>query len=143
MCNQESLKKFKIEIAHAKIYTKRKKHLTNDPNTNYEMLSQILEMAKNKHIPKKVKQFNKRKHGKEGWMTNELLTIVVKRNKLYVAWKTILLTNKNYEIYKARFKDHDKEVKNDIVNAKKRYYYKIIDTYRSDMKKTWKTIMEH
>ena len=82
VCNQESLEKFKTEIAHAEIYTKLKKDLTDDPNTNYEMLSQILEMAKNKHIPKKVEKFNKRKHGKEGWMTNELLTKVVKKNKL-------------------------------------------------------------
>ena len=106
------------------------------------MLSQILEIAKNKHIPKKIKKFNKRKHGKEGWMTNELLTKVVKKNKLYVIWKTTPLTNENYEIYKARFKDHDKAVKKDIVNAKKRDYNRIFDTYRSDMKKTWKTINE-
>ena len=79
-------------------------------------------VLKNKHniIPKKVKKFNKRKHGKEGWMTNELITKVVKKNKLYIVWKTTPLTNENYEIYKARFKDHDKEVKKDIVNAKKR-----------------------
>ena len=50
-------------------------------------------------------------------MTNELLT--VKKNKLYVVWKTTPLTNENYEIYKTRFKDHDKKVKRDIVNAKK------------------------
>ena len=66
VCNQESLEKFKTEIAHAEIYTKLKKDLTDHSNTNYEMLSQILEMAKNKHIPKKVKKFNKRKPGKEG-----------------------------------------------------------------------------
>ena len=75
-------------------------------------------------------------------MTNELLIKVVKKNKLYIVWKTTPLTNKNYEIYKARFKDHDKEVKKDIVNAKKMYYNRIFDTYRSDMKKTWKTINE-
>ena len=59
-----------------------------------------------------------------------------------MVWKTTLLTNENYEIYKARFKDHDKEVKKDFVNAKKRYYNRIFDTYRSGMKKTWKTINE-
>ena len=75
-------------------------------------------------------------------MTNELLTKVVKKNKLYVVWKTTPLTNENYEIYKARFKDHDKEIKKDIVNAKKKYYNRIFDTYRSDMKKTLKTINE-
>ena len=34
VCNQESLEKFKTEIAHAEIYTKLKKDLTDDPNTN-------------------------------------------------------------------------------------------------------------
>ena len=58
VCNQESLEKFETEIAHAEIYTKLKKDLTDDPNTNHEML----EMAKNKHIPKKVKKFYRRKH---------------------------------------------------------------------------------
>ena len=67
----------------------------------------------------RVKKFNKRKNRKEGWMTNELLTKVVKKNKLYVVWKTTPLTNENYEIYKARFKDHDKEVKKDILKQRK------------------------
>ena len=107
-----------------------------------QTLTTTLEIAKYKRIPEKVKKYNKRKHGKEGWMTNELLTKVMKKNRLYVGWKTTPLTNENYETYKSRFKDHDKEVKKDIVNAKKRYYNRSFGTYRSDMKKTWNTINE-
>ena len=32
------------------------------------------------HIPKKSKKFNKRKHKKEPWMTNDLLVLINKKN---------------------------------------------------------------
>ena len=47
------------------LYKRLQKELTDDPNTNYKILSKILEIAKNRHIPKKIKRFNKRKHQKE------------------------------------------------------------------------------
>ena len=84
VCNQESLENFRKEIADAKIYEKLQKDLSADPNTNYKMLSHLLEIAKKLHIPKKTKRFNKRKHRKE-----DLLTKVVKKNELYVKWKKI------------------------------------------------------
>ena len=40
----------------------------------------------------------------------------------------------------ATIKDHEKEVVKDIINAKRLYYTRIFNVYRSDMKKTWKTI---
>ena len=50
------------------------------------ILSHLLEIAKTLHIPKKTKKFDKRKHRKDVWMTNDLLTKVVKKNELYVKW---------------------------------------------------------
>ena len=52
------------------------------------------------------------------------------------------LTSANYEMNKKSFKDHEKEVVKDIINAKRLYYTRIFNVYRSDMKKTWKTINE-
>ena len=43
---------------------------------------------------------------------------------------------------KLRFKNHVKEVLKDITNAKKIYYNQIFNTYKSDMKKTWRAINE-
>ena len=82
VCNEESPDIFKAEIAH-EFYARLQKELTDYPKTNYKILSPKLEIAKNRHIPKKIKRFNKRKHRKECWMTNELLTKVVKKNELY------------------------------------------------------------
>ena len=68
---------------------KLQKDLSADPNANYKIVSHLLENAKKLHIPKKTKKFNKRKHRKEVWMTNDLLTKVVKKNELYVKWKKL------------------------------------------------------
>ena len=99
-------------------------------------------LPKKLHIPKKIRKFNKRKHGKEVWMTNDLLTKVVKKNELYVKLKKTPLTSENYELNKKSFKDHEMEVVKDIINAKRLYYTCIFNVYQSNMKKTWKTINE-
>ena len=66
---QEALARFKTEIANSEIYDKLRKDLSTDPNDNHKILSEVLEKAKNIHLPKKYKKFNKRKHRKESWMT--------------------------------------------------------------------------
>ena len=86
VCNQESLENFRKKIADAKIYKNLQIDLSADPNANYKISSHLLEIAKTLHIPKKTKKINKRNHRKDVWMTNELLTKVVKKNELYVKW---------------------------------------------------------
>ena len=134
--------KFRVEIANATIYDKLDKDLFANPNDNYEVMSKILQNAKNLHMPKKNLKFNKRKHMKEGWMTNELLAKVVRKNELYVNWKTISLLHENYETIKTEFKNCEKGVLRDIANAKKLYYNRIFNSYKRDVNKTWRTINE-
>ena len=75
-------------------------------------------------------------------MTNEILQEIVAKNKMYVTWKTTPVTHINYENIKQRFKSYEKIVKKDIKEAKQRYFDQIFTAYKSDMKKTWKTINE-
>ena len=63
-CSQEALDRFKIEIANSGIYDKLQKDLSTDPNDDYKILSEFLEKAKNTHLPRKHKKFNKQKHRK-------------------------------------------------------------------------------
>ena len=118
------------------------KNLNTNPNHNYEILLKHLLNAKLKHIPKKVKNFNKRRHSKEKWMTKELLQEIVTKNKMYVTWKTTSVDHINYEQIKQRFNSYEKIVKKDIKEAKHRYFDQIFTAYKNDMKKTWKTINE-
>ena len=73
-------------------------------------------------------------------MTKELLQEIVTKNKMYVEWKTTPITHINYETVKQRFKGYDKIVQKDINEAKRIYFNKIFTTYRTNMKKTWRTI---
>ena len=75
-------------------------------------------------------------------MTKELLQEIVTKNKMYVEWKTTPITHINYETVKPRFKGYDKIVQKDIKEAKRIYFNKIFTTYRTNMKKTWRTINE-
>ena len=75
-------------------------------------------------------------------MTNELLAKVVRKNELYVNWKTTSFLHENLETIKTEFKNCEKRVLRDIANAKKLYYNRIFNSYKRDMKKTWRTINE-
>ena len=77
--NEENIERFRKEIADLEIHNKLDETLDRDPNYNYEIVSTLLQNAKSKHIPKRVKKFNKRRHKKERWMTDELLAQVLKK----------------------------------------------------------------
>ena len=68
-----------------------------------------MQNAKNKHFPKRVVKFNKRRHKKERWMTNELLAKIVIKNEMYVDWKTTPVTSEHFERVKKKKKKTKKK----------------------------------
>ena len=76
--NEKSIESFKDEIANLEIHNKLDKTLNRDSNHNYKIFSTLLQVAKSKYIPKRVRKFNKRRHKKEKLMTDELLAQVIK-----------------------------------------------------------------
>ena len=140
VCNEHSIDQFRNEIANADIYNKLDPSLNGNPNVNYKILAEQLQYAKSKHMPKTIRRFNKLKHKKEKWMTNELLTQIVRKNKMYVEWKTTPVTSADHEQIKLRFKNYEKEVRNAIQETKERYFNRIFAAYKCDIKKTWLVI---
>ena len=136
-----SIANFKNAIAKSDFLSQLDLNHNADPNQNYNILSSSLENAKNKHIPKKLQHFNRRKHFIEPWMNKNLLALVNKKNDKYRDWKS---TNNDieYEIKKINFKTFEKIVKEDIKVAKREYYFKMFSSYKNNLKKTWKTIDE-
>ena len=55
-------------------------------------------------------------------MTNELLTQIVRTNKMYVEWKTTPVTSADHEQIKLRFKNYEKEVRNAIQETKRKIF---------------------
>ena len=118
--SEENIERFQEEIADLEIHNKLHETLDRDPNYNYEIVSTLLQNAKSKHIPKRVKKFNKRRHKKKRWMTDEFLAQVLKKNNLYVEWKTTPNTHPDYEKVKLNFKGYKKIVSKGIEKAKKK-----------------------
>ena len=86
VCNEHSIDQFRNEIANADLGFNNKldSSLNGNPNVNYKILAEQLQYAKSKHIPKTIRRFNKLKHKREKWMTNELLMQIVGKNQMYV-----------------------------------------------------------
>ena len=138
----EAIENFKDEIANLEIHDKLDKTLNIDPNHNYDIVSTLLQTAKTKYIPKRIKKFNNRRHKKERWMTDELLAQVVKKNEMYVDWKTTPITNLDYEKVKLNFKSYEKKFLKGIEKAKRDYFDRVFLAYKCDMKRTWQVISE-
>ena len=75
-------------------------------------------------------------------MTDELLAQVVKKNEMYVDWKTTPITNPDYEKVKLKFKGYEKIVLKGIEKAKRDYFDRVFLAYKCDMKRTWQVISE-
>ena len=73
------------------------------------------------HISKKIKKFNVRKHFRNPWMTNELLTLINRKNDLYREWKSTS-NDIEYESKKVNFKTFEKIVHDEIKLSQNRYY---------------------
>ena len=61
LCNQDNVEKFIKVVSDANIYDQLNPALNRNPNYNYKILSELLQIAISRHIPKKIRKFNKRK----------------------------------------------------------------------------------
>ena len=57
-----SIQNFVDELEELNIYDKLQKSVNSDPEENYDIM--LLSTAKEKHLPKKMVKFDKRKHKK-------------------------------------------------------------------------------
>ena len=84
--NPKSIHNFKSALFKLDVYEKLDKSLDANPDSNDDILATVIADAKVKHIPKKTKKFNKKKHFHQKWMTDELLQLVLRKNALYKEW---------------------------------------------------------
>ena len=87
--NEESISNFQNKIAKLEIHNKLDENPNKNPNYNYKILSTLLQNAKSKHIPKQMSGFNKRRHKKQKWMTDELLAKIVIKMKCMLIGKQL------------------------------------------------------
>ena len=112
-----SILNFKTVIGNTDLLSQFDLNPQADPNFNYNLLSSTIDQAKAKHIPKQSKKFNKRRHKKEPWMTNNLLVHINRKNDMYRDWKSTS-NNDEYENKKINFKTYYKLVTEEIKKRK-------------------------
>ncbi len=140
--NQHTMGKLKEDLIKNDIYATLDHNILSNPNNNYEILVKSLTDAKNKYMPKKVRKFNKLKDKKEKWMTDELLTLIKRKNSMYIDWKTNSRSIDDYNNKKINFKTFDKIVDEQKEDVKHKFYHATFNNYKTNMKKTWQTINE-
>ena len=113
---------------------------TADPNVNYSLLSNVLSDIINKHTELKIVKFNKHKHKKSPWITNEIITSIKFRDKLHLQFKKAPPNSPQKHNLKINVATYTKIIKKYIRNAKKQYYATIFQQQINDPQKTWKTI---
>ena len=57
------------ELSSTDIYSRLKRNLDNNPNENYEIMSNIIKNAKAKHFPSRFVKYNKHRHKGNKWIT--------------------------------------------------------------------------
>lgn len=108
-----------------------------DINTNYDTFNEILQTLHEKHFQYKLVKFNKYKHKKEQWVTNEILKSISKRDKLYRKFKNTSKTSAYYTALKNELQTCNRALKYCIQQAKRTYYESLFDKYKNDTKNTW------
>ena len=139
--NPTSVANFKNCVAKSELIFQLDNNPYADPNHNYSILSSVIEKAKDVHIPKKIKKINVRKHFRNPWMTNELLTLINRKNDLYREWKSTSNDIK-YENKKVNFKKFEKIVHDEIKLSQSRYYLNSITAKKRHKKKPGPQLMK-
>ncbi len=102
----------------------------------------ILEHAKETHMPSKTVQLNKRKHKKSKWITFGIIKSINYRDDLYKKLKMTHPEAIQYTALKTNLDTYNNILKKSIWLQKKLYYEACFEKYKHDIKKMWKTINE-
>ena len=138
--DENSVKLLIESLSNSNLNEKINLELTSDPNLTYSQIESEIQLHVNKHLPIKRIRFNKYKHKKTPWITTGILTSMRFRDNLYRKWKAHAPNSTAYETYRTNFNTYSKIINKLIKDAKFKYYNHEFDKYKSDIKKTWRTI---
>lgn len=114
-----------------------------DPTITYDQkFASKLDEKVNKYFPLKTAKFNKYKHKKSEWITQDILNKIKYKDVLYKKVHSLTPENERYDEFLQQLRDCSAEVRNMIRRAKTMYYHAEFDKYKYDIKNTWKTIKD-
>ena len=140
--NTQAIQQFYNEILTSDKLISLNHDLKEDPNNTYNILHNVIQDAKNKHIPCKLVKFSKYKHKKSKWVTFGIIKSIQYRDNLYKKLRITNPTSVEFANIKINLNTYNKILKNSIRLAKRNYYHTIFAKFKNDIRSTWKTINE-
>ena len=140
--NDDVIQQIKNEINSSELHKNLDTSQTANPNASYNVIMNVIETARKKHMTGKFVKFNKYKHKKSKWITYGILKSIRFRDNLY---KKLKLTNpvlREYEILYINLQTYNKILKRSIRVAKQLFLESTFNRYKFDIRNTWKTINE-
>lgn len=140
--DSDSINDFQEALSNSEDLKSLNNSLNQDPNINYNILHDIIQKAKESHLPERTVRFDKHKHKKTKWISMSLIKSIKFRDKLYKKFKKTKINSPEYQTLKTNLNTFNTIMKRTIRAAKKSYYESLFNKYKNDMKGTWKTINE-
>ena len=138
--DNESTQNFHNETLHSLEQENINNTINKDPNINYNILHNIIQHAKTKHMPHKFVRFKKYKHRMSPWITHGIVKSIQYRDNLYKKHKMTQPETPEFDAQKVNLKAYNTILKRSIHLAKKSYYETLFLKFMGDIKGTWKTI---
>ena len=137
-----SINRFKADIGSCELIETINKSENGDPNHNYDIISNVISKAINKHLPIKEVRYNRNRHKKSRWITTGIVNSIRYRNNLYKKLHSTPRSSTEYLNQEINLRTFNRILNQSIRNAKRIYYHHCVDRYKSDIKKTWDIIKE-
>ena len=140
--DKDAIQNFYDEILTSEKLINLQQDLKEDPNNTYNVLHDVIQDAKNKHMPTKLVKYNKYKHKKSKWVTFGIINSIQYRDNLYKKLKMSDPLSAEFATLKINLNTYNNILKNSMRLAKKIYYQQIFVKFKNDIRATWKTINE-
>ena len=138
--SQQAISNCVHDITSSDVYNELKQSPTADLNVNYNMLHEVIKLAKDKHMPYKTVKFKKYKHKKSTWITLAMLKSIRYRDKLRNTLKLMHADSHEYNMTRANLKAYNAVLKKCIRAVKQMHYESCFNKFKHNTWKTWDTI---
>lgn len=136
----ENINNLKNELQNKLEETNFDNNLIQNPNINYDLLSDSIIQSTEECIPTKLVKFNKYKHKLTPWITSGILESIKVRDDLYKETHSHRADTAKYELLNKKLHDHNHLLQKSMRKAKADHYGNLFQKYKNDCKKTWGTI---
>ena len=124
--SEESLKKFYNDIQKCDIMKAINHNPYANPNINYEIMSNLINISREAYIPTKMVKFKKYKHKKCNWITKGIIKSIQYRDNLYQRLKLTAHDSPNFNIVKTNLLCYNRILKQSMRLAKNCIFHHVL-----------------